>query len=203
MSENVSHRKTIGISEKKLDTCHFIFKQHPLRRVLTSWSSSMAPLLVCLAILLIGPPGARCGDEVDVRVVKYGELAETILRNRGKVIIVDFWADWCIPCKREFPNLVKLHEKYAKDGLVALSVNLDDSHKNGIQQTVLKFLRSQKASFMNFILDESPEFWQKKFNSMELPFVYVFNRQGKWHRYQGGDHYSEIQTFAIKLLGQR
>ncbi|HEX9163791.1 MAG TPA: TlpA disulfide reductase family protein [Thermoanaerobaculia bacterium] len=44
---------------------------------------------------------------------------------RGKVVYVDFWASWCGPCRQSFPWMSSMSEKYAKDGLVIVAVNLD------------------------------------------------------------------------------
>jgi len=159
--------------------------------------------VLALIALLIGPALAGAADKVEVRVVKYPELAETIRQNMGKVIIVDFWAEWCIPCKREFPNLVKLHEKYAKDGLVALSVSLDDPHKEGVKEAIAKFLNARKASIINLVLDEPQGFWAKKFDTDSLPFVYVFDRDGKWKRFRGAAQYGEIQELVVRLLNNQ
>ena len=50
--------------------------------------------LVALAILLIPPAAALAEDKVEVKVVKYPDLAATIKNLKGKVVVVDFWADW-------------------------------------------------------------------------------------------------------------
>ena len=46
---------------------------------------------------------------------------------KGKVILLDFWATWCVPCKFEIPAFVELQEKYAKDGLQVVGISIDDT----------------------------------------------------------------------------
>jgi len=49
---------------------------------------------------------------------------------RGKVVLIDFWAQWCEPCKRELPQLDKLAQEYARKGVVVLAVNIDKVREN-------------------------------------------------------------------------
>src|SRR3954466_6762060 len=51
----------------------------------------------------------------------------TLSDYKGKVILIDFWATWCGPCKVEIPWFVELQSKYGKDGLQALGVSVDDT----------------------------------------------------------------------------
>ena len=135
-----------------------------------------APALVCL--VFTPPTPAQPPGKVDLRTVRYDGLTDAVKRNKGKVVVVDFWADFCIPCKREFPKLVALHGQHAKDGLVAISVSLDDPTDDDAKAKALKFLQAQKATFTNLLLDEKPEVWQAKFKIDGPPLVMVFNRKG-------------------------
>src|SRR5437660_1477989 len=117
----------------------------------------LAGFVLPAATALADPPAA-----VTVNVVKYDGLSALVKQHRGKVVVVDFWADYCVPCKREFPNLVKLHQQYAKDGLVAVSVSLDELSEEGAKDKVMKFLQKQQATMTNLILNEKPAVWQAK-----------------------------------------
>jgi hypothetical protein len=72
-----------------------------------------------------------------------------------------------------------MHEKYAKDGLVAMSVSLDRPTNEKAMKNVRQFLKEQKATFPNFVINEEPEFWQEKLGIAGPPVVFVFGRDGK------------------------
>jgi cytochrome c biogenesis protein CcmG, thiol:disulfide interchange protein DsbE len=62
---------------------------------------------------------------------------------KGKVVYVDFWASWCVPCRLSFPWMNAMHDRYAKDGLVVVAVNMDQSRADAE-----KFLSQYPASFL-------------------------------------------------------
>jgi thiol-disulfide isomerase/thioredoxin len=138
---------------------------------------------------------------VSVRAVHYDALTTAIRAAKGQVLVVDFWADFCLPCKREFPRLVALHEKHAADGLAVISVSLDDPVDPGTLPKVKRFLESHRATFTNLILDEKPELWQAKLKTNGPPCVYVFNRKGELaRRFADEVDYAEVERLVTKLL---
>ena len=158
--------------------------------------------LLPVALMLVPAAGADPPAAVTVRVVKYDGLSDVVKQNRGKVVVVDFWADYCIPCKREFPKLVALHQKSAKDGLVAVSVSLDELSEDGAKDKVQKFLDRQKATMTNLILDEKPAVWQAKLKIDGPPLVMVFNRKGELEqKFVDKDvDYAAIERLVAELL---
>jgi thiol-disulfide isomerase/thioredoxin len=143
------------------------------------------------------PPG------VDLRVVKYDALTDAIKAQKGKVVVVDVWAEFCSPCKKEFPNLVALHQRYAKDGLVCISVTVDAP---GRRDDALKFLTKTNATFANFLIDEKPDVWQDKWKLYGPPAVFVFGRDGRRAaKYDSNDpdqHYTydDVEKLVKDLL---
>ena len=92
------------------------------------------------------------------------------------LVLVDFWASWCGPCRKENPNLVKLYQKYKSKGFTILSVSLDDDEaawKNAIEADGL--------IWPNHVSDlkgwESPMTQVYGFNS--IPYTVIINKEGK------------------------
>lgn len=162
-------------------------------------------IILALAAVCSGerPASADPPPEVRIRAVSYRELGEAVRALRGKVVVVDVWADYCVPCKREFPNLVRLHDRYAADGLVCISVSLDDAAK---QDAALAFLTRQKATFANYRLTDKADVWQKAWKINGPPAVFVFDRAGRRAaRFDSEDEkkpftYEEVEDVVRKLL---
>lgn len=137
--------------------------------------------------------------------IKYGELCNLVRSNKGKVIVVDFWATNCLPCMKEFPHLVELDTKYKKDGLLAISVSLDDPADAEKRAKILKFLDKQKADQLtNVQIDDAWDFVAQKLGINAIPCVYVFNQDGriagKWSDQTMAVDYAEIEKTVAGLL---
>lgn len=58
---------------------------------------------------------------------------------RGKVVLLNFWATWCSPCRGEIPSMVELYKKYKDKGLEIVGVNLDKLGKSGVEKFSLEY----------------------------------------------------------------
>lgn len=78
-----------------------------------------------------------------------------------------------------------MQRKHQKEGLVVITValNLDDQAVDPWKTKVRKILESQNVTIPNFLLKETSEFVDKKFDQPGFPLTYVFNRQGKWKKF--------------------
>ena len=71
-----------------------------------------------------------------------GQLSVAALSLSEKVLLIDFWASWCIPCKHSFPWLNEMQQRYAEDGLKIIAINIDED-----QADAREFLERVPASF--------------------------------------------------------
>jgi thiol-disulfide isomerase/thioredoxin len=95
-----------------------------------------------------------------------------ISRYRGKVVVVDFWASWCAPCRRSLPWLDGMQRKYAGDGLVIIGVNEDNTSK-----AAEAFLKDVPVDF-EIVLDLAGDI-AREYELIAMPSTYVFGRDGK------------------------
>src|SRR4051794_33268304 len=137
------------------------------------WLSAWLVVGLSLATALAAPPADA---EVQTKVVRFAGLEEAVRQHKGKVVVVDFWADFCVPCKKAFPSLVALHNKHVKEGLAVISVNLDDPADEKVRERAIQFLKDKKATFTNLFIDpqEKPEDWFTKLRIDSIPSMFVF-----------------------------
>lgn len=104
----------------------------------------LPPVLLSLLLLTAGSLTAaetKVGDP-------FPELATFSLEGKlpadlkGKVVLVDFWASWCAPCKQSFPTLETLQKKYAGRGFVVVAVSVDEKAAN-----MERFLKANPVAF--------------------------------------------------------
>jgi thiol-disulfide isomerase/thioredoxin len=157
--------------------------------------------LLALMCLLSAAVAQETNGDARLEVVKYAGLKEVILKNRGKVVYVDFWHMNCPPCKAGMPHLVEMHAKHNKAGfeVVTVNVNVYDLKADEYFKSSLAFLQSIKAGFRNLLLDEKDDVWQEKLKVGGFPCVIVFDRKGLWTRFDKVNK-EEIDRFVEKLL---
>ena len=93
-------------------------------------------------------------------------------RYRGKVVVLDFWASWCKPCRQSIPWLNEMKSRYANEGLVVIGVNVDAKHADAE-----RFMRTVPIDF-DVVFDPQGEL-ARRYQLKGMPSSFVFDRAGK------------------------
>lgn len=124
-------------------------------------------------------PAAGAGDkEVTIREVDADGYAEELAKHKGKVVLVDFWATWCVPCRRDFPHTVEMANEYGDHGLAVISVSMDDPDS---KDQAVEFLQKQNATFTNLLSSlggEEEGMAAFGIESGSLPHYKIYDRNG-------------------------
>ncbi|MFN2387300.1 MAG: TlpA family protein disulfide reductase [Thermoanaerobaculia bacterium] len=132
-------------------------------------------------------------------------LAQAVGSYKGRVVLVNFWATWCVPCREEFPSLVRLQSTFGPR-LQILGVSTDFARE---RPGVEKFLAEEKPNFPNyqkkpggdderFIVAVDPK-W-----GGELPFSVLYRRDGRKAKVLSGQQtYASFEREVLKLLSVR
>lgn len=122
-----------------------------------------------LIILLIINKLAFAEQPANINTVTL--LTQQLQAQKGNVVYVDFWSSWCVPCRKSFPWMNELQDKYQKQGLTILSINLD--HDRNLAN---KFLEQNPAAFP-IIYDPKGRI-ARKYKLKGMPSSFIIDRAG-------------------------
>lgn len=148
-------------------------------------------IFIVLSLFLILPSNLKADES---------NLSLDIGQYAGKVVYLDFWASWCVPCRRSFPWMNAMRQKYSKDELIIIAVNLDKEH-----QLAVDFLKTYPADF-TVIFDPKGDL-AKKYQIPGMPSSILFDKKGQVISAHGGFFNDKIPEYekqfetAIKNLG--
>lgn len=137
------------------------------------------------------------------RAIDGEELQSLLKRNGTRPLLVNFWATWCIPCREEFPELVKIDAQYRKQGLDFIAISLDDLAD--LNTEVPKFLSTMKAKMPVYLLNmRDPE---PAINSVDrewsgaLPATFLYDKNGQVvYKYLGSIKTVELRAAIEKVM---
>jgi peroxiredoxin len=115
---------------------------------------------------------------------------------RGKVVLLDFWATWCVPCREEIPHFIDFQNKYGPQGLQVIGISMDDS-----PDPVRDFYQHYKMNYPVVMGDaKTGELYG---GVLGLPIAFVIGTDGKINaKHIGATDLSVLEKEIVKLLPQ-
>ena len=83
----------------------------------------LSVLLVLFLLFVVGCKKAETAEGVDT--INAHGVQDILVKNKGKVVLVNFWATWCPPCRAEIPEFIELRKKFSDDDLIMIGIAVD------------------------------------------------------------------------------
>ncbi|MCX6603365.1 MAG: TlpA disulfide reductase family protein [Acidobacteria bacterium] len=151
-------------------------------------------------IALIG--FALLGAETPLVKVNETLYPKLIAERKGKVVLVDFWATWCVPCRKEMPLVAKLEAKLKAKGFVVVTISSDELDNEPAARAYLKEAGITTTGYIKAPKDDDAFIRQidPKWGG-ELPALVLYDKTGKKVKiWKGETAIAEIEAAVSKLL---
>ena len=158
----------------------------------------LVALLLPLALALPGRADINVGEQFPA--LADADLEGTLPATNGRVVLVDFWATYCAPCKESFPAMAKLHADLAPRGLTIIAVSIDDNIS-----AYARFVKKFSPPFA--VVRARTPVLVAKANIETMPGSYLLDRTGKVRfvhmGYHSGETDREIRREIESLLAEK
>lgn len=128
--------------------------------------------------------------------------SKVVAAAKGKVVVVDFWATWCVPCRQEMPQLAKLEATFRARGFKLITISCDEPEQ---EAGAVKFLDENRISRPAYVKRATDD--DKFINSLDpawsgaLPALFLYDRQGrKVKSFIGETDMATLEAAIGKLL---
>jgi peroxiredoxin len=150
---------------------------------------------VLLAAAAAGASAVPSGPAPDFTLRALDGPNLRLQEQRGRVVMVNFWATWCGPCRQEMPQLNKLYDKYKSAGFVLLGVNVDDDTSNAAGV-------AGKLGVKFPVLLDTDKKVSKLYDLSTMPSTVIIDRDGKVRHVHRGykDGYENTYEQQIRAL---
>lgn len=135
---------------------------------------------------LSGPASAIELSELD------GSPVSTMQQLEGKVLLVDFWASWCTPCRKSFPWLNSMQQRHGATGLLVLAVNEDSERSDATQ-----FLQQVPAEFA--VLYDKAGALAQQYQLMGMPSSFLIDKKGQIRYRHIGFKQADIAGYETQI----
>jgi len=140
-------------------------------------------------------------NENTVKIINADDLNKIITTNKDEVLLINVWATWCVPCREEFPDLVRISNAY-KGKIRVIGISVDDS--GDLESKVTPFVKNQKADFEICLLkvvepEDCINLLNKKWSGA-IPATFIYDKKGNQSEMLIGKQDYEFFQKALKKV---
>jgi thiol-disulfide isomerase/thioredoxin len=150
------------------------------------------------------PPPLAAGTRAPaLRIKTISGKSLSLHSLRGRVVLIDFWATWCIPCRMDAPTLEKLQREYGRHGLTVIGISMDD--RSTISH-IKPFIRKYHVTYAIAASPATDQWAARAYREDGLPSQYLIDQRGIVRWSQAGfsfDEGSTLSRFIRRLLAQK
>ncbi|MCE0523760.1 MAG: TlpA family protein disulfide reductase [Methylacidiphilales bacterium] len=133
----------------------------------------LAAVLLCFLPIAAARADIDPNKPIDLKFTAVDGRKVDLAQMRGKVVILDFWATWCPPCRLISPDLVRLYKKYHSQGLEIVGISLD-SNKQGL----LDFIKKEGAPWPQYFDETGRGEIADRFGIQVMPTLWLIDKKG-------------------------
>jgi thiol-disulfide isomerase/thioredoxin len=160
----------------------------------------LASAILAMLLAFCGAAWMHAAAAPDLTLTNLDGKTHSLAEYRGKIVVLNFWATWCLPCREEMPMLSKLAPKYDEKDVAFLAASIDDAQTQG---KIAHFLEKKKITLAVFT-GATPE-TLKEFNLGEIvPATLILDRDGApAFRIEGEASKKDVASRLDWLLSER
>jgi len=165
-------------------------------------------LLILTVILLVLGCSENQETEssaINVDPIDQPKLQDLIQNRDGKILLLNVWATWCVPCREEFPDLIQLSESYKDNDVEIVGISVD--YPDEVESKIIPFLKSQNINFKIYVQNFSEDsglinYLNPDWNGA-IPATFVYDKSGKQRAFLlGKRNFIEFKDELEKIRGE-
>jgi peroxiredoxin len=141
----------------------------PVQLLIAALAAATVIALLPARLLALPQPGQPAPA---FKVVTTSGQAVSLDNYRGHVLVVDFFATWCQPCRRSIPHLIKMNQKYGKQGLQVLGLSADEESDSALKA----FIEERRINYPVALAGEAVT---SGFGIRSVPVMFIIDKKGK------------------------